>query len=129
MANARRSIYCRRFNKPQRMKVTITSIELKSPFHFFKLSYQALKIIQQLKSTNYVEKKTVGFWTKHYTMTLWKEESDLKQFAKTGSHLDAMKKGSSIAKEIRTFTYDADKLPGWKEAKEMLRERGKAVRY
>jgi hypothetical protein len=111
------------------MKVTITSLELKSPWKFFSLSYQAMKILQQLAKTDCVKKKSTGFWTKHYTMTLWKTEEDLKNFAKSGQHLDSMKKGGVIAKEIRTLTMDASDLPTWKEAKALLKEKGRAIRY
>jgi hypothetical protein len=110
------------------MKVTITSIELKGPFKFFALSYSALKILQQLKATNCLAIKKRGIWTKHYTMTLWNSEQELKDFARSGAHLTAMKEGGKIAKEIRTYTYDADALPDWKTAFELL-EKAKPVRY
>ena len=111
------------------MKVTITSLELKSPWKFFSLSYQAMKILQQLATTNCVKKKTTGFWTTHYTMTLWKSEEDLKAFSKSGEHLAAMKKGNQIATEIRILTIDASDLPDWKKAKMMLKEKGRVLRY
>jgi hypothetical protein len=111
------------------MKVTITSLELKSPWKFFSLSYQAMKILQQLATTKCVKKKSTGFWTSHYTMTLWENENDLKAFAKSGQHLESMKKGSSIAKEIRILTIDADELPNWKDAKAMLKEKGRVFNY
>jgi hypothetical protein len=110
------------------MKITITSIELKGPLKFFLLSSQALKILKQLKSGNYKDFKKRGIWTKHYTMTLWEKEQDLKDFAKSGAHLEAMKRSKDIAKEIRTYTYDGDKLPEWKEAKELL-EKAKVFRF
>ena len=110
------------------MKVTITSIELKGPFKFFLLSYQALQIGKQLKATHYKDFKTRGFWTKHYTMTLWNNETELKAFATSGAHLEAMKRSREIAKEIRTYTYDADKLPSWKEAK-MLLNKAKVMKF
>lgn len=102
------------------MKVTITYLELKNPFSFFALSYNAMKILQQLKSTPCVEMKKKGMWTKHYTMTLWNAESELKDFSKSGAHLNAMKQSAKIAKEIRTITVDMDKLPDWKTAEELL---------
>ncbi len=110
------------------MKVTITSIELKGPFKFFLLSSQALKILKQLKATNCKEFKKNGFWTKHYTMTLWNNETELKEFAKSGAHLEAMKNSKNISKEIRTFTYDADVLPSWEEGKKML-ENAKVLQF
>lgn len=102
------------------MKATITSLELKSPWQFFSLSANALKILNQLKTTRHLDFKKTGFWTTHYTMTLWESEEELRAFATSGAHLEAMKKSKQIAKEIRTITIDTDKLPDWKEAKELL---------
>ena len=104
------------------MKATITSIELKGPLKFFGLSINGLKIARQLKATNYKEFRKTGFWTKHYTMTLWSNEDELRDFARSGAHLEAMKKGSQIAKEIRTITIETESLPDWKEAKRLLQE-------
>ena len=102
------------------MKATITSIKLKTIFKFFPLSIYALNIVKQLKATNCLEFKKQGIWTLHYTMTLWENEEQLKDFARSGAHLKAMKDSATIAKEIRTITIDADKLPDWKTAKELL---------
>lgn len=110
------------------MKATITSIELKGPFKFFALSANALGIVKQLKATNCKQFKKRGFWTTHYTMTLWNNESELKEFAQSGAHLAAMQKSKSLAKEIRTITIDTDALPSWKEAKSLL-ENGKVFKY
>jgi len=111
------------------MKVTITSIRLRSPFKFFPLSLYALHIMRQLKSTNYLEFKKTGLWTMHYTMTMWRSEEDMKIFARSGAHREAMQKGASIASEICTLTIDAAQLPDWKTAKEMLLKDGKTVKY
>lgn len=110
------------------MKVTITSIALKGPFKFFVLSARAFKIMGQLKVTNCKEFRKRGFWTTHYTMSLWENEAELKAFAKSGAHQEAMKKSSEIAKEIRTLTYEADQLPTWNEAFKLL-EKGKVIRF
>ncbi len=111
------------------MFVSITSIELKSPLNFFQLSLYALNIVRQLKSSKCVEFKKRGIWTKHYTMTLWENKSDMMEFAKSGAHLTAMKKSSSIAKEIRLLTLEADILPAWKEAKIMLKKNGRCLKF
>ena len=111
------------------MKATLTSIELKSPFKFFALSRSALDIIRQLKGTDCVEFRKKGFWTKHYTMSLWKTEADMQAFARSGAHLEAMKKSGGMAKEIRTLTIEAEKLPDWKTAIAMLEKEGKAISF
>mgnify|MGYP006240116879 CR=1 len=89
------------------MKVTITSIELKGPLKFFALSSKALKIIRQLKTTNCKDFKKRGVWTKHYTMSLWNNEEEMKAFAYSGAHMEVMKTSKDIAKEIRSITIDA----------------------
>jgi len=104
------------------MKLTITLIELKNPFKFFALSYSALHILQQLKQSNYVAMKKRGLWTTHYTMTLWHNERDLKDFAASGAHLKAMQESAKIAKHIKTLTIDANEFPSWTEAKRLLAE-------
>ncbi len=111
------------------MKITITSIELKGPFKFFALSFQALQILKQLKTTNCKDFKKRGIWTTHYTMTLWNSEEELKSFAQSGAHLEAMKKAKKIAKEIKTLTMDATELPNWKTAIQLLNEKGKSYTY
>jgi len=110
------------------MKATITSIKLRGPLKFFALSSSALRIIKQLKATNCKDFKKRGIWTTHYTMTLWNNEDELKDFARSGAHLDAMKTSEKIAKEIRTITIDSDNLPDWNEAKLML-QKGKVINY
>lgn len=111
------------------MKVSITSIELKSPLYFFKLSLFALDISKQLKTSNSLKFKKKGFWTKHYTMTLWENEDDMKAFAYSGAHMDAIKKAKLIAKEIITITIEANELPNWKEAQKQLKEKGRRYKY
>lgn len=87
-----------------------------------------MKIIKQLKATSCKDFKKKGVWTKHYTMTLWNNEAELKTFAKSGAHLEAMKISNKIAKEIRTITIDADSLPHWKDAENLL-QKGKAYQF
>lgn len=110
------------------MKASLTYIKLKSPLKFFTLSFNGMKIVRQLKTTNCINVKNTGFWKKHYTMTLWNNEQDIKDFYKSGAHLEAMKISNKIAQEIRTITIDADSLPDWKTAKNILRS-VKPVRY
>lgn len=110
------------------MKLTITYLELKSPFLFFKLSQSALYITLQVRKSNCLGMKKTGVWTKHYTMTLWPDEKSLKDFSKSGAHLKAMRDSGKLAKEIRTLTIDADQFPDWNEAKKML-EKVKPLRF
>jgi hypothetical protein len=110
------------------MIVTITSIELRSPLKFFALSWHALKIIKQLKGTDYISYKGTGIWTSHYTMTSWPGVESMKEFALSGAHREAMKKTAELAKEVRILTLEMPELPVWKTAKEMLKRDGKLLK-
>src|SRR5436190_890330 len=112
------------------MYITITSIRLKSWWRFFQLSSRALKITQQLKSQKgFIRMKNTGFGYLHFTLSAWEREEDLKQFYKQGAHLEAMKKTATIATETRTYTYQNEVLPNWKEAKWLLSEKGKVMKW
>lgn len=110
------------------MILVVTCIKLKSPFHFFALANNARLILNQLKKSQYAGFKKKGFWTTHYTISLWKNETDMKAFASNGAHLKAMQKSASIAKEIRTATVNYTEIPSWDVAKKLL-ENGKVISY
>lgn len=111
------------------MYVVITSLTLKNPWKFFALSRYALDITRQVRKTPCREFKKYGRWTKHYTMTLWESESELQDFARSGAHLESMKKSSQIAREIATLRYEADALPNWKDAISKLEKEGKKLSW
>lgn len=85
-----------------------------------------MHISNQLKASNCLGFRKKGIGTKHYTMTLWKNEEDMKSFAYSKAHMDAIKESKSIAKEIRTITIDGNDFPDWKEAKTLLESKGKS---
>ena len=112
------------------MIVTLTSLRLRSLWGFFRLSWNGLKIsLQARKSPGFVAMKNTGSGYLHYTMSLWENEKDAKAFAHSGAHLQALKSGSTLASEIRILTYASDSLPSWREAKNMIAEKGRAFRY
>ena len=113
------------------MIVTISSIRLKSLWNFFALSRFALQITKQLyKSKGMLKFRKTGLGKLHFTMTLWENEEDMKNFAySSGSHLEFMKKSGEIASELGTYTYSSDVLPDWKTAKQLLAEKGKFMTF
>jgi hypothetical protein len=112
------------------MIVTITSLRLKSLWGFFRLSWNGLKItLQARKSPGFVAMKNTGSGYLHYTMSLWKEEKDAQAFARSGAHLEAMKKGGELAEEICVHTYAAEALPAWGEAKVLVEKHGRRIAY
>jgi heme-degrading monooxygenase HmoA len=112
------------------MHLTITSIKLRSLWDFFSLANYALKIVRQTqKEKGLLAFKKTGIGKVHYTLTAWETEDDLKRFARTGAHLEAMKISAKISTEIRTYTYSTDKIPNWKEAKSLLESKGKVLTF
>jgi len=111
------------------MVITITSVRLKSWWRFFQLSLHGFKISQQLKGQKgFIKLKNTGFGYLHFTMSAWESEEDVRRFFREGAHLAALKQASKIATETRTFTYQAENLPTWEEAKQLLVEKGKVLR-
>ena len=112
------------------MIITITSLRLKTIWNFFGLANYALSIVKQMKNEKGLikfKKRGAGFT--HYTLSAWESEEDLKRFARTGAHLEAMKQSAKIASEIWTYTYKAGHIPDWKEAKKLLMEKGKSIKF
>jgi hypothetical protein len=112
------------------MTITITSIRLKSLWHFFKLSYLGLQIVRQTKNLKgFIEMKNTGAGYLHYTISCWQHEEDTKFFARSGVHLDAMKQAAKISTEVRIYTFVSEEMPDWKEAKRLVMENGKVFTY
>jgi hypothetical protein len=111
------------------MIVSITSLKLKSPWHYFKFVVRGMRVMKQINETPYLKKRTIGIWLTHYTMTLWESEHDMKLFVRSGDHLTSIKESRNIAEEIKTYTYSATQLPSWKEGKILLLQFGKIIHY
>jgi hypothetical protein len=111
------------------MILVITSITLRSPFHFFSLSYNAMHIMRQLKDTPCKGQKSRGFWTDHYTQTLWPDETSMKAFAHAGAHKEVMSKSAKLATELATLTLEAEGFLPWKEAIGQIKKKGKILRF
>lgn len=112
------------------MIITVTSIKLRSVWHYFKLTMLAFKIVKQLKSEKgFINMKNTGFGYDHYTLSVWKSTDDLKRFSRSGAHAEAMKHTKNIATEVRTYTYSSDHVPDWKEVKKLLTENSKVLNF
>lgn len=112
------------------MIVTITSLRLRSLSGFFRLSLHGLKIsLQAKREPGFIAMKNTGFGYLHYTLSAWETEADLKRFARSGAHLEGMKRSRSLATEIRIHTYPAAALPVWAEAKRLLAANGRVLAY
>jgi len=112
------------------MIITITSLKLKHWWGFFKLSLWGLRIVRQTKTQKgFVEIKNTGFGYLHFTLSVWESEADVKDFARSGAHLEAMKDSRKLATKIRIYTFQSEKIPDWKDAKRRLFERGKVFSF
>lgn len=112
------------------MFVTITSIRLRNWWRFLELSYHGLRISREIKNhQGFLKLKNTGFGYLHFTMSAWERQEDIKKFYKEGAHLHAMKKSSTLATETRTYTYTTKTFPSWKEAKQLLAENGKVLKW
>lgn len=112
------------------MVITITSLRLRKLWHFFVMSYRALFIVRQIKmQKGFIQMKNTGFGYLHFTLSVWKSEEDMKNFAKSGKHREAMQSSRSIATEIRTYTFHSENIPDWNEAKKLVLEKGKIISF
>lgn len=112
------------------MVIVITSLRLNRLWSFFKLASMALQITRQMKaSPGLRDFRKTGVGKLHFTLSAWDDEDTMRRFARSGAHLDSMKRSREIASEIRTYTYHADVLPAWPEAKRLLEERGKVLAF
>jgi heme-degrading monooxygenase HmoA len=112
------------------MVITVTSIKLRSPWKFFRLSMFGYKVQKQIKGEKgFIKLKNTGFGKDHYTLSAWQSVEDLKRFSKSGAHAVAMKSSKELSTEIRIYTYTADSIPDWKEAKSLLLEHGKVLNF
>ena len=112
------------------MIISVTSIKLRKLWYFFRLSLHGIKVVRQTKNQKgFIQMKNTGFGYYHYTLSIWETKEDVKNFSKSGAHLEAMKESKAIATEIGIYTYDTDKIPNWNEAKELVKEKGRVLKY
>ena len=112
------------------MFITVTSLRLRKLRHYFVMSYWAMFItLQMRKQKGFIKLKNTGFGYLHWTLSVWENGEDLRNFARSGKHLEAMQRSGEIAVEICTYTFQSEQIPDWKEAKRLLSEKGKTVSF
>lgn len=105
------------------MTIVVTSIQLKSLFHFFRFAILTFRSVQQLKKDHpKVVFLASGFPITFYTLSAWQDSTEMRTYVKSGHHLNAMKDSAKVASKIQTYSYDGNSIPTWKEAKEKLKE-------
>lgn len=112
------------------MVIVVTSLRLRSLWGFFKLASMALRITRQMQAApGFRDFRKTGLGKLHFTLSAWDDEATMRHFARSGAHLESMQRSREIAAEIRTYTYYADALPAWPEAKRLLAEQGKVLAF
>lgn len=112
------------------MIITVTSLRLNHWWNYFGLSLRGLKIMLQAKQQKgFISMKNTGFGYLHFTLSVWESDSDLRDFARSGAHREAMKRSQTLADEIGIYTFRSERVPNWKEAKKLLFEYGKFISF
>lgn len=111
------------------MKIVVTSIELRSIWQYFKLTYLAMHIVKQCKKEKgFLGMKSRGFGKLHFTLSAWESAEDMERFVHSGAHLEAMKHTKELASELKFYNFDSTEMPKWSEAKALLMEKGRTIR-
>jgi hypothetical protein len=89
-----------------------------------------MHIVRQLNEFRCLGWKSTGFGREHFTMTLWEDPAEIKNFMKAdGAHRRAMGWTKKLATHVKVYTYPADAFPTWRAAKQMLRKSGRVISY
>ncbi|NOS90489.1 MAG: DUF3291 domain-containing protein [Cyclobacteriaceae bacterium] len=111
------------------MIFVVTSIQLKSIGHFFQFVRLTSRSVRQLqKDYPHAIFKASGFWKTYYTLSGWKDAAEMKRYATSGAHFEAVKSAAKVAARVQTITFESTNIPSWKEAKEKLTT-GKVITY
>jgi len=107
------------------MYVSITGLKPKNLLSFIKFWTLAIPSFKQAitaKGNLHCSAKRIKGY--QCTVTSWESRDMMLEFMRSGAHLKAMKAFHSIATG-KTYGYETDKLPDWKEAFSILESKGK----
>jgi uncharacterized protein YkwD len=107
------------------MHISITGLKPKGLIGFLLFWRYAIPSFRQAQTANgnlFSEVKNInGF---QCTLTAWKDKDTMRGFMKSGMHLKAIKSFRKIAIG-KTYGYESETIPSWKEAFELLERNGK----
>lgn len=105
--------------------ISITGLKHKGIFSFFRFWRLAIPSFEQARKAKGIQfcevKRIQGF---QCTLTAWESREAMLDFMRSGVHLKAMKAFHKIATG-RTFGFESETIPTWKEAFALLQEQGK----
>jgi len=104
------------------MLIVATELQVKNFWRvlpFVRFSVMSMKQAKKADGCLYATASNGG-WRIGYTLTAWVSREAMLQFRNSGAHKQAMQQTGRLARRYRTFVWEADELPGWKQAKEKL---------
>jgi hypothetical protein len=107
------------------MYISITGLKPKGFIGFIRFWRLAIPSFQQAQTAkgnlHCAVKRIKG---QQCTLTAWESREIMLEFMRSGAHLKAMKAFSKIATG-KTYGYEAEQVPSWDEAFEVLMEKGR----
>ncbi len=107
------------------MYISITGLKPKgilSFFMFWRLAIPSFKQAKIAQGNVFCEVKKINGY--QCTLTAWDSKESMLAFLRSGIHLKAMKSFHRIATG-RTYGFESENIPNWKEAYAMLEKNGK----
>lgn len=86
---------------------------------FVRLSVMSMTQVKKADGCLHASANNAG-WRTGFTLTAWASREAMLQFRNSGAHKKAMQQTGRLSRRYKTVIWEADKLPGWKEAKEKL---------
>jgi hypothetical protein len=107
--------------------VSITGLTLRSRRHFFRFWWHAIRAMTQAKRAPGIRSaaaRIIG--GVHHTVTVWDDEQAMRNYVRSGAHLDALRAFHEIATG-KTIGFVADAAPLWNEVHDLWVTRGREV--
>lgn len=111
------------------MIASVTELNLKNFWSLFYFVPHAIRSKRQADKADgliSISIKPEGFLVQR-TLTVWQDETSMKNYVRSGWHLDAMKAFPKMANKSYVVTFDVEEEPSWEEAIQQLRTRGRAI--
>ena len=105
------------------MLISITELHIKNLWRlplFMKFASLSAKQSQSAKGNI---KTTISLgWMRGYTITAWENIDSMMQFRNAGDHKEAMRIMRKVASAYKSFHWESDEIPTWKDVKIKLAE-------
>ncbi len=109
------------------MIATITYFRIK-PENKALFEWHDNQVKEQIEQTNCKGYKTICLEEDHiYTVSLWDNSSDMRNFVMSGAHKESMKDTAKMGTVFKSVTIETDEMPNWEFIKEKVHEEGNRV--